>query len=654
MISHLSHRLLLSLGLITLVSQSMAAEPLLQEGKKTLYQRVLSTPTCELMDKAGDKKGKKIPTFSRYYVYQRQNIQNSEWLKVGPDSFGKTIGWLDSQCAVPWNMQMTLAFTKAIDRDRLLFFKDKATLEKILDNSDPGQAVAHYREDLKNNKNNPDILAQEPEEYVDFQKNFYLLPILQGEEIMNGQGFYQRILEVASVSKNSPKDTKNNKASQQVTEFSAAVVFVIDSTISMDPYINRTREAMKKIYEHLEKKRLGNHVKFGLVAFRSSTKAVPGLEYVSKMFVDPNTVKGGQDFLNKIANLQQAKVSSKEFSEDSYAGINSAIRDVDWSSFGARYIVLITDAGAIDGNNTLSSTGLDAKQLRLEAADKGIAIYALHLKTPAGAKNHKTAEQQYSDLSFNNYLNKSLYYAVNAGDVNQFGNMVDNLGKAISKQVSLAYQGEMAAGSALGAKDDPADKKDNSQSDIEKDAELLGKAMQLTYLGNTVKGNTAPPVFKAWISDKDFANAQTSTAEARVLLTKSQLSDLSDVVKKIADAANSGLISPSDMFTQLRSVAAAMGQDPNKLKQNSSTKIADLGLLGEYLDGIPYKSQVTGIDEETWKGMSAQEQEKFVRELNSKLRHYRLYNEDQARWIPLSEGSDSRDFVYPVPLEALP
>ena len=32
---------------------------------------------------------------------------------------------------------------------------------------------------------------------------------------------------------------------------------------------------------------------------------------------------------------------------------------------------------------------------------------------------------------------------------------------------------------------------------------------------------------------------------------------MSDVVKKIADAANSGLISPTDMFAQLRSVAAA-------------------------------------------------------------------------------------------------
>ena len=293
--------------------------------------------------------------------------------------------------------------------------------------------------------------------------------------------------------------------------------------------------------------------------------------------------------------------------------------------------------------------------MRLEAQHRGVAVYTLHLKTAAGKKNHDEAQKQYTDLSFNNYLNKPLYYTVNAGDVNEFGDKVSTLAQAITSQVQLAYRGELAAGSAL-TEDDKKEPKTaeekKDESEIEKDAALLGKAMQLAYLGD-VKGTTAPPVFKAWISDKDFVK-NTPTAEARVLLTKSQLSDLSDVVKKIAEAANSGLISPSDMFTQLRSVAAAMGQDPNKLKESASVKIADLGLLGEYLDDIPYKSQIASIDEDTWKGMSAQEQERFLRGLHQKLRHYQIMNEDNSRWISLSEDSDSRDFVYPVPLEALP
>ncbi|MGX2969319.1 vWA domain-containing protein [Ursidibacter sp. B-7004-1] len=648
---------LVSIALSMIFSQYAIAEqkPLLQEGKSTLYQRVLSTPSCELLPTSDAKKGEKVPAFSRYYVYKRENVSGVEMLQIGPDTLGKTVGWLNANCAVPWNMQMTMVFTNPSGRDPLLFFKDRASLEKVVNDGEPAKILEPMRTALAQKKVVPEILSQEPEEFVDFQKNFYLLPILQGEEVMNGRGFYERVLEVASVTKedknsnNDNKTTQPQQSDQEIVGFSAAVVFVIDSTISMDPYINRTRDAIKKVYEKIERDNLSDKVKFGLVAFRSSTDAVPGLEYTSKMFVNPNTVKDGKDFMAKVANLKQATVSSKEFSEDAYAGINQALNDVKWSDFGARYLVLITDAGAIEGDNPISTTGLDAKQLRLEAQHRGVALYTLHLKTPSGKNNHSIAEEQYKELSFNSVVNKPLYYPVNAGDVNEFGKNISLLADALSSQVKLAYAGENAVGSALNAKDNKVEQ----QSEIEKDAALLGRAMQLAYLGN-VHSTKAPPVFKAWVSDRDFAKPTISTAEARILLTKSQLSDLSEVVKKIADAANQGLISSSDMFTQLRSVAAAMGQDPNKIKEGTSTKLAELGLLGEYLDDVPYKSQVTAIDEDTWKGMSVQEQEKFIRDLNSKLRHYRVYNEDQGRWISLSEGADPQENVYPVPLEALP
>ena len=208
-----------------------------------------------------------------------------------------------------------------------------------------------------------------------------------------------------STTNNNQTNKAGQNQPQEIVGFSAAVVFVIDSTISMDPYINRTRDAIKKVYEKIEKENLGKQVKFGLVAFRSSTKAVPGLEYTSKMFVDPSTVKDGKDFMDKVANLKQATVSSKEFSEDAYAGVSQALNEINWNNFGGRYLVLITDAGAIEGDNPISTTGLDAKQLRLEAQHRGVALYTLHLKTPSGKNNHQIAQAQYNELSFNNYLN---------------------------------------------------------------------------------------------------------------------------------------------------------------------------------------------------------------------------------------------------------
>lgn len=651
--------LLCSAALLACLSPALhaAEQPLLQEGKKTLFQRVLTTPGCKLSAAAGGAPGAVQPTFSRFYVYERTQAGGSaDWLKVGPDSYGKTVGWLPVSCTVDWKMQLTLAFTNPANRDRLLFFKDRSTVEGILDAPDPVSKVAPLRADLKHSKPAPGVLAQEPEYFVDLQKQFYLLPVLSGEEVMTEAGFRTRLLNVASVGKADEKAqpaaaaTANNAAgnpASQLKEFSAAVVFVIDSTISMDPYIERTREAISKVYKQIEAQNLGKQVKFGLVAFRSSTKAVPGLEYVSKMYADPNQVKDGADFLAKVADLKQAGVSSSSFDEDAYAGVMHSIDKVDWRNFGARYVVLITDAGAIEGDDKLSGTGLSADQVRLEAANPGVAIYTLHLMTKAGVKDHAKAQAQYQNLSTYPGTQTSLYYPVNAGDVQEFGRKVDSLAEAITAQVKAAYMGDDAIGSALNAKQDPAEKK------MLEDAALIGHAMQLAYLGEK-NSSQAPPVFQAWITDRDLIKQNVPTTDVRVLLTKSQLSDLSDVMKQILDAANEGLISPTEMFDRLRSVAATMGADPNQLKHNGNAKLADLGVMGEYLEDLPYHSEVLNLDEETWKGWDGLAQEKFIRTLSTKLRHYQRYNADVDRWVSLAKDSDARDDVYPVPLEMMP
>lgn len=558
-------------------------------------------------------------------------------------------------------MQLTLAFTNPANRDRMLFFQERTLLEKVLDTPDPATLVAPIRQALRKDAQAEGVLAQEPEYFVDVQEQFYLLPVLSGEEVMTENGFRTRLLNVASVSKqtadqnepdaakNEPQPDQDALRTSQIKGFSAAVVFVIDSTISMDPYIERTREAVRKVYSKVEEQGLSEQVKFGLIAFRSNLDAAPGIEYLTRMYADPNTVTSSEDFLAKVADLKQAKVSTVAYDEDAYAGVLEALDKVNWNDFGARYVVLITDAGALEGNNTYSSTGLDAPQLRIEAAKPGVAIYTLHLKTPSGKNNHAKAEDQYRELSTYGGTQTSLYYPVNAGDVNQFGKMVDNLATALTEQVKVAYQGGDAIGSAARAEETG----DSTTDQMLSDAELIGHAMRLAYLGKTT-GTTAPEVFHAWISDRDLVRQNIPTTDVRVLLTKAQLSDLSAVVKQILEAANEGMISPTDMFNRLRSVAAAMGADPSTLKQEKGTKLAELGLMSEYLDDLPYQSAVLSLDEDTWSSWDALSQEKFIRDLGIKLRHYERYNADADRWVSLAEGADARDDVYPVPLEMMP
>lgn len=654
--------LLLAIVLAAVLGQAAWAapsrKPLVMEGKKTLYERVLTRPGAMVVASPGAAEGKPVPAFSQFYVYGRKTDAGQEWLEVGSGAQGQVNGWVKAASALPWKQQMALVFTNPAGRDRALLLRGRDDVLALLQAPDPAAAVAPLRQSLAAGSPDAKILSTEPEVYVDIAKQFYLLPILAAKEVETGRGFRARVLEVASVTaRDEPKADKAPSATADaIRGFSAAIVFVIDSTVSMGPYIDRTRAAVEQIYRAVETAGLTRKVRFGLVAFRSSTDAVAGLEYLTKVYADPNDVAGSKDFMTKVAAVAPATVSSARFDEDAYAGVMAAARSIDWKAFGSRHIVLITDAGAIDGGDKLSSTGFDAQQVRLELGKEGIALWAMHLKTPQGKRNHARAERQFEDLSRWSDGAKPLYFDIPSGSVEAFGNRVDALAQTLVQQVGGAERGEMVAGSARAAKRDepkpaPADE---DAARLAEAAALVGQAMQLAYLGR-VTGTEAPDVFQAWLSDRDYVSPEKATTEVRVLLTKNQLSDLAQAVTAILDAGEqSQATSSADFFDLVRSAAAHLARDPEALKKPDASRLGELGLLGEYLDDLPYKSDVASLTRDNWVEWSTSQQEEVLDKLRRKLRHYKLYEEDVDRWVALAPDAAASDRVYPVPLEALP
>lgn len=235
--------------------------PLLMDGKKSLYQRVLIKPNSHKSITLGGSANQDITTFSRYYIYERKFINGVEWLNIGSNTRceqgeqkGKD-GWIEATKTIAWKQQLSLTFTNTAtkDRGRAYFFKDK---DVVIKDSSSIQ------------ENNPNIVAVEPENYVDPNKNFYLTPILDfsTQDDIN-------LLKIATATlkpnTSSPADAKSQDM---------AIVFVIDTTISMKPYIEQVKEAVRKVYERFHNSPFRDHVKFGLVAFRSNIKAVPKLE----------------------------------------------------------------------------------------------------------------------------------------------------------------------------------------------------------------------------------------------------------------------------------------------------------------------------------------------------------------------------------------
>ena len=144
---------------------------------------------------------------------------------------------------------------------------------------------------------------------------------------------------------------------------------------------------------------------------------------------------------------------------------------------------------------------------------------------------------------------------------------------------------------------------------------VVGEAMKLNYLGR-VANTQAPDVVRSWTTDRDLKNPDLSSLEVRVLLTRNQLSDLAKSLQTILDAGLAGRTEPRTFFTQLRSTFAAAARDPQRIAHAASIG----GLLGEYLDDLPYQSEIMDIQEADWIAMGAIAQRTVLNNIEAKLR----------------------------------
>jgi hypothetical protein len=636
------------------------ATPLLMEGKKSLYQRVLTRPGGMLVAEPGQVEGKSLPPFTIFYVFERKLAGDTPWLKVAASSRGDGGGWIKAESAIDWKQSIVVAFANPAGRNRLLLYRDRKFLTDLMEAGDVikksdaimAQAVMPSRPaDFP-------AMAVEPANYIDFTKNFYLLPILDSDEIYLASGFTSRLLKVASVTTNdappaakaappgpdakkAPVAGTAEKSNQALQNFNTGIVFVADATTSMDPYIERTRTAVTKISGAIKSAGLTNRVAFGLIGYRDDPKAVPGIDYLTRTFVDLRDGKDLDKFAEKAKQLSATKVSSRRFAEDAYAGMMEAINKMDWSGFGGRYIVLITDAGPRLGKDPFAATGLDTAGVRQLAADKGIAIYVLHLMTQAGKNDHASATAQYTQLSA--IPQGNLYYGVPAGEVEKFGQAIETLSAQLVEQVSQVSKGQplkfKGATGELGR--------------LQENSEKVAYAMKLAYLGRSEE-TKAPSVIEAWLADRDPGNTSVPALEVRLLLTKNQLSDLQESLKAIVAAGEKGQVSPQTFFDQIKGAAATMSRTPDQVAKSGGKSLASTGLMGEYLEGLPYKSKVMNVTQDMWLSWSIGEQQSFLDGLEAKIKLYQMFHDDVDRWIVMDGGKVKGDAVYPVPLDALP
>ena len=616
--------------------------PLTVEGKRALYQRVIAIPGARVVDTAGAplRQAQPVAPFTVYYVYERVSVEGREWLRVGLDSTGDVEGWMPASEGVAWRQTLTVSFKDPAEQPRVPLFADREQLRMLAESNDVEAYEALRQRAISGDFADSGVVAIQPDGFIDIRRNFYLVPILSHEDVLVGD-YQARMLEVASVPLDYPDP------------YRAGIVFVIDTTVSMQPYIEQTREIMRDIYAQMDAAGLSDRVAYGLVGFRDNTTAAPGLGYVSRVFAD--LTSSGDEFLEQVRSVSAATASSQGFNEDPYAGVATALDEIDWGNRFARYVVLITDAGPRAGTDPLSATGLDTAGLKERLDELDVSAWAIHLKTPTGARegDHEPAEREYRALSRVEGIGE-FYYPVATGDVADFGSALQTLMQQLTEQVRVAAAGfrphgpggERVLGDAT------------ELGEFQQKVEQLGYALRLNYQQQQAGSGSAPALFDAYMIDRDPAAPAEQAVDVRVLLTRDQLSDMHDVLAQILVRAEEGALAPQNFLDELRGLAAIVSRDPEAVDTAAaaagSTSLAELGYMREYIEGLPYQSEVMNLNLADWQTWSAVQQFEFINSLDSKVAYYRALHDNLDLWVSLDGGPVDGDSVYPLLLEALP
>ncbi len=673
--------------------------PVKIEGKKLLPLRVLARPFSNIYtDKSLESPiaQSDVPALQPYYVYTRPSAEDLEleagWYEIGSNSQGKVIGWMQSKDVFEWKQTMCLVYTHPEGRKPVLMFDSKTAINKILKSTDEERVKSIsklYRAiDDNNISENFVVKSVEPKRAVDIKKEFYLLPILDFEAVEFGNR-EARVVKIAAVTNaragaRVESDIRKSKlyltdaiapstviSKKKLKELNVDIVWVFDTTVSMRPFIKDTLEVVRETSMKMAENKPDNiELNFGAWGYRDSVEDMPKIGYTTKNYT-PELV-GIKDFTNVLSTVKVTPVDSVDFPEDMFSGVSDAMDKTVWSQKSIKLIILVGDAPSHKAGHKWNLTGFDEKTLRDLANASNIYIAALYLKNPKAKKFHELAETQYRVLATNlgSKEGDSAFDEISTTDKEAFKKSANDLTNAFLNNIKKFVKQTEATDDKTKATqqvngeltfsdednfidiDKIIPKDDNaSASNATNIANRMFRAAMIQWIGSQTEAK-APRDIVAWAIDKDLENSDIPSMEVRLLINKRQLDSLATVIQSIIGAGFTGQISGADFFTSLQAATVAIARDPNMVKQ--AKRMADTGLVPEFLEGLPYQSQLMAITNELWSSWGADEQNEFIKALEAKVEAYKRIHNTPEGWIALNKGDDIDEYVYPLSLDFLP
>ncbi len=605
-----------------------------------------------------------IPAFHPVFVFDRQNIDLSDpaspggWYRVG-QSRDAPQGWMQASDAMEWRQALLVSYTHPggpiEGRNPVLMFRELDNLQDLVDDFGRQDRAREIYSSIEAGDVPGEIVSMEPKRFVDITRQFYIFPILDWEETQI-MGDDVRLLQLAAaVPEQRGADTLDDEdyRTQAATgrdagegaaleELLVDIVFTIDTTRSMQPFIDMTREAVMKMVEDFTED-TAHRFRFGLVGFRDCIDTIPQLEYDVRNFT-PEFVDGERLIHLLEHEFKGTEVGSLDYAEEVFAGVDEALSS-PWRENALRFMILIGDASSHPKGHPQNITGKDEHDLRLEADDAQVHILAIHLQDPRATEDHPIAIPQFMKLSQVRGSTESAFTEVDAFEQPEYQALVDSIVVEINSLMNKALGTEPeTVAQTPDAGTEP--------QDIGQGQEAVGKlweAALVEYIGQSAR---PPKDIVAWAMDRDLVYTADRSLDVRVLVTRDQLSSLAQGLDNVIQALMRAEVTQMQFFEALQNVSGQAMKNPEDIAQAS--QLSETGLLPSFIQALPYRSDILSLSDEMFASMTAEQRSQLEWNILAKLEQYRAINEQVDVWFRLNETDPDREMVYPLHLDYLP
>jgi hypothetical protein len=592
-----------------------------------------------------------VPAFRPMLALDRQDVNLDDpkepkgWYRVGPNR-DTSRGWMQAKDVIEWKQAMVVSYSHPgigpRKRRPVLMFTDRIKAEDALKD----QAAALQLYDKLGRGEVPDgVISREPDRFLDIKKTFYMLPIIDHVEIPGATDAH--VLKVTAAVPNRrarPGElctTDHPNFAKCIAEsgggsgasLSVDVVYVIDMTDSMQPFIEAVRDSMfESAQKFSEVAGSTDRIKFGLIGFRDSVEKWPENEFVVKNFTE--RLVDGTQF---VALLRGARAKAGgDVPEAVFAGVETAI-NTRWDEKAVKMLVLVGDASSHERPDPLATSNYTAPELRRFADDKLISIAAIYIKNPNQTSDWAKGTDQFKTLA-QNPGGPAFRAAEPKADPRE---QADEIKQSVFEATSVITQ-KVRDMVRAGAGAEIAKAAADSENPM---IEAFENGL-VVYLGSGVE---PPRDITVWMSDRDVTNPALRALDVNVLVSRKDLEDLATGLTNIMTAYDTMDAVGSTWFQQLSSMSglAAVGQLP------LSTALKDSPLVPKWVAGLPYKSDIMELTFDRFDSLNGPDRERRVERIKGLILTYKQFLASDG-WIQLQEGDGPDARVFPLPLTALP